>query len=75
MRPVAVTVMPSSTSSASPRMTAPIVSSSRFSARPSAPPSNSSSSLTAAFGQARDTRDAVADLEDAPDLLPLDRRA
>ena len=42
--------MPSSTPSAWPSTTAPIVSSSRLSARPSAPPSNSRSSFTAALG-------------------------
>src|SRR5918995_1721987 len=55
MRPVSWTVWPSSTSSASPSTTAPIESSSRFSASPSVPPSNSSSSLTAVSGSP-DTR-------------------
>ena len=65
MRPVALTVWPSSIWSASPRTTAPIDSSSRFRARPRVPPSNSSSSLTARVGQAGDAGDAVTDLEDA----------
>ena len=51
MRPVALTAWPSSTWSLLPRTTAPMVSSSRFSARPSRPPSNSSSSFTAASGR------------------------
>ena len=59
----------------SPSTTAPIDSSSRFSARPSVPSSNSSSSFTAGVGQARHAGDAVADLEDAPDLASLDSRA
>src|SRR5690606_16361268 len=50
MRPVALTGSPSLTEAASPRTTAPIDSSSRFSARPTTPLSNSSSSLTAASG-------------------------
>ena len=56
----------------SPSTTAPIDSSSRFSARPTVPPSNSSSSLTAASGRPDDAGDAVADLEDAADLGGLD---
>ena len=55
IRPVALTVCSSSRLSTSPRTTAPIVSSSRFSARPNVPSSNSSSSLTAAPGRP-DTR-------------------
>jgi hypothetical protein len=51
MRPVALTAWPSSIWPMSPRMTAPIDSSSRFRARPSVPPSNSSSSLTEVFGR------------------------
>src|SRR5581483_66202 len=51
MRPVALTAWPSSISSTSPSTTAPIESSSRFSARPSMPPSNSSSSFTAVSGR------------------------
>src|SRR5690606_36012547 len=51
MLPVARTVWPSSTSSTSPSTTAPIDSSSRLSARPMRPPSNSSSSFTAASGR------------------------
>src|SRR5579884_1463136 len=51
MRPVARTAAPSSISSTSPSTTAPIESSSRFSARPSMPPSNSSSSFTAVSGR------------------------
>src|ERR687897_2384460 len=50
MRPVALTVWPSLTPEASPSTTAPIDSSSRLRARPTAPLSNSSSSLTAASG-------------------------
>src|SRR3954453_18804429 len=50
MRPVALTEPPSSTWLASPRMTAPIDASSRFSARPRVPPSNSSTSLTDVSG-------------------------
>src|SRR3954470_6221570 len=50
MRPVALTAPPSSTWLASPRTTAPIEASSRFSARPSVPPSNSSTSLTEVSG-------------------------
>src|ERR671910_1746960 len=50
MRPVALTVWPSLTPAASPSTTAPIDSSSRLRARPTAPLSNSSSSLTAASG-------------------------
>ena len=62
--------------SASPSTTAPIDSSSRFRARPSVPPSNSSSSLTDGVGQARDAGDAVADLEDAARRWAwLERRA
>src|SRR3954454_7913545 len=51
IRPVALTVWPSSTPSASPRTTAPIDSSSRFRARPTVPSSNSSNSLTAQSGR------------------------
>ena len=58
--------------STEPSTTAPIVSSSRFIARPTVPSSNSSSSLTLADGQTRDARDAVADLDDAADLLGAD---
>src|SRR5918994_1935043 len=50
MRPVALTVWPSLTPEASPSTTQPIESSSRLRARPTAPLSNSSSSLTAASG-------------------------
>src|SRR5215213_2738417 len=50
MLPVALTAWPSSMWPTSPSTTAPIESSSRFSARPSVPPSNSRSSLTAAPG-------------------------
>ncbi len=50
MRPVERTLWPASMSSASPSTTAPIVVSSRFSARPSLPPSNSRSSLTDVSG-------------------------
>src|SRR4051812_5881754 len=50
IRPVDLTVWPSSISSTSPRTTAPIESSSRFRARPAVPSSNSSSSFTAASG-------------------------
>ena len=50
-----------------------MVSSSRFMARPSVPSSNSSSSFTVAAGQSRDAGDAVADLDDAPDLLGAHR--
>src|SRR5690606_36995711 len=50
MLPVALTVWPSSIESTSPSTTAPIESSSRLSARPNRPDSNSSSSLTAASG-------------------------
>ena len=67
-------VWPSSTWSDWPSTTAPIESSSRFSARPSVPPSNSSSSLTAVSGRPGDAGDAVADLEDAPDLVLRQRR-
>src|SRR5437016_4580564 len=51
MPPVSRTAWPSSTVSALPSTTAPIDSSSRFSARPRAPRSNSSSSLTAVSGR------------------------
>ena len=54
MRPVARTGEPSSTSAAdslSPRITAPMDSSSRFRASPTVPPSNSSSSFTATSGR------------------------
>ncbi|CAB4323825.1 unannotated protein [freshwater metagenome] len=54
MRPVARTGVPSSTAaadSASPRMTAPIESSSRLRARPTVPPSNSRSSFTPTSGR------------------------
>src|SRR5450631_4073846 len=51
IRPVAFTAWPSSTSWASPRMTAPIESSSRFRARPRVPPVNSRTSLTAMSGR------------------------
>src|SRR5262245_10170306 len=51
MRPVPLTAPPSSILLASPRTTAPIDSSSRFRARPSVPPSNSSTSLTAVPGR------------------------
>src|SRR4249919_240134 len=54
MRPVARTDEPSSMaaiSSPSPRMTAPMDSSSRFRARPTVPPSNSRSSFTAQSGR------------------------
>src|SRR4051794_36068906 len=50
MRPVALTAPPSSTWLASPSTTAPIEASSRFSARPRVPPSNSSTSLTEVSG-------------------------
>src|ERR687894_1877570 len=50
MFPVALTAWPSSMWPTSPSTTAPIESSSRFRARPRVPPSNSSSSLTAAPG-------------------------
>ena len=55
IRPVARTSCSSWSPVSLPRMTAPMVSSSRFSARPSVPSSNSSSSLTAAPGRP-DTR-------------------
>ncbi len=55
IRPVAFTVWVSSMPSASPRTTAPMRSSSRFSARPILPSSNSSNSLTAQSGRP-DTR-------------------
>ena len=74
MRPVPLTAPPSSIWSASPRTTAPIDSSSRFSARPSVPPSNSSSSLTDGVGEPGDARDAVADLEHPADLRLVERR-
>src|SRR4051794_27095309 len=51
IRPVARAGWPSSMCSMSPRTTAPIESSSRLRARPSTPPSNSSSSLTAVRGR------------------------
>src|SRR5581483_4476580 len=51
MRPVARAGWPSSMCSMSPSTTAPMESSSRFSASPRTPPSNSSSSLTAVFGK------------------------
>src|SRR5215213_1343206 len=50
MLPVALTAWPSSMWPTSPSTTAPIESSSRLRARPRVPPSNSSSSLTAAPG-------------------------
>ena len=50
IRPVDLTVCPSSMLSTSPRTTAPIDLSSRLRARPTVPSSNSSSSLTAASG-------------------------
>src|SRR5579872_5328669 len=50
MRPVARTSCSSSSEVSAPRMTAPIVSSSRLSARPRVPSSNSRSSFTAAVG-------------------------
>src|SRR5579883_2055956 len=55
MRPVALTICSSSRVSTAPRTTAPMESSSRLSASPSVPSSNSSSSLTAAPGSP-DTR-------------------
>ncbi len=58
----------------SPRMTAPIVSSSRLSARPEVPSSNSRSSFTDALGRPGDPGDAVADLDDPAHLLGDDRR-
>src|SRR6476659_2296260 len=51
MRPVERTVWPSSMEELSPSTTAPIDSSSRLSASPTVPSSNSSSSLTAASGR------------------------
>src|SRR5579864_1398212 len=51
IRPVDLTPWPSSMCWASPRMTDPMVSSSRLRARPSTPPSNSSSSFTEAWGR------------------------
>ena len=74
MRPVDLTVWPSSMSSASPSTTAPIDSSSRLRARPTVPSSNSSSSLTAASGRPEHAGDAVADLGDAADGAGLERR-
>ena len=74
MRPVALTVWPSSMPSTLPSTTAPMEASSRLRARPMVPSSNSSSSLTAAPGQAGDTGDAVTDLGDAPDGAGLERR-
>src|SRR5262245_43130250 len=51
MRPVDLTVWPSSMLSDSPSTTAPIDASSRLRARPTVPSSNSSSSFTAASGR------------------------
>ena len=51
MRPVALTVWPSSMLSTLPSTTAPIESSSRFSARPTEPSSNSRSSFTPQSGR------------------------
>ena len=50
IEPVAVTSPPSSSWVSSPRTTVPMDSSSRLSASPRMPPSNSSSSFTAALG-------------------------
>ena len=55
IRPVPRTIWPSSSPSTDPRTTAPMVSSSRLSARPTTPFSNSSSSLTPMLGSP-DTR-------------------
>ena len=70
-RPVVLTVSPSLMCVASPRMTAPTVSSSRLSAMPMTPPGNSSSSLRQRVGQAVDLGDAVADLDDGADAARL----
>ena len=69
--PVAFTAWPSWTAPPSPRITAPIDSSSRLRARPRMPPSNSSSSLTPTPGRPDDGGDAVADLDHAADLRGL----
>ena len=51
MRPVALTVCPSSIASESPKTTEPINTSSRLSARPTVPSSNSSNSFTLQSGK------------------------
>ena len=74
MRPVARTGEPSSTwaaDSVSPRMTAPIDSSSRFRARPTVPPSNSSSSFTATSGRPETRAMPSPTSSTRPDLAQL----
>ena len=73
MRPVALTVWPSSTPSASPSTTAPIDSSSRLSARPSDAVLELEQLVHTRLRQPGDTGDAVADLGHAADRLGLDR--
>ena len=70
-RPVVLTVSPSLIAEASPRMTAPTVSSSRLRAMPMTPPGNSSSSEARAPCEPVDLGDAVADLDDRADVARL----
>ena len=72
MRPVAFTVWPSSTPSASPSTTAPIDSSSRLSARPTRAVLELEQLVDGAVGQTADAGDAVADLGDAADGAGLE---
>ena len=74
MRPVARTTCSSSMPSTEPSTTAPMVSSSRFIARPSGAVFELEQLVHLGRGQTRDARDAVADLDDAADLLGADGR-
>ena len=65
---MALTAWPSWMSDASPSTTAPIESSSRFSARPSSAVLELEQLVDRRVGQARDAGDAVADLDDPADL-------
>ena len=66
MRPVALTVWPSSMSSTSPSTTAPIDDSSRLRARPTGAVLELEQLVDGGVGQARDAGDAVADLVTRP---------